>query len=618
MNTIRRSSVEIVLKFLFLIGLIRLGYLTLYYTSPFPGGIPPPPARGIIQSFDNVVLAESQTAWNVYLNTRKIISSNVINELKIILNISPEILNTLQDKPGVHLLKRYIDNKTAEKLRNLNVKSILLEAVNERIYNEGSTLAHVIGFTGTDGNGLTGLELNLNSLLASHHEESNKINVVLTINLKIQKETEKELSNAVRENNAQSGIVIVQKTHSSEIITFAVYPSYNPAQYEKLHPVQLINPAVSHLFEPGSIFKAFISALLLERGLIKINKPYYNCTGSIILTNGEVIRCAKAHGRVSLADIIKFSCNSGMIQAAEKLAAQDIYDFLVNLNFGEKTGIILPGEEKGILRKPADWGVRTKAVITIGHGVAVTPVQLITAFSALMNGGVYINPSMVHHIMKCDQTAGRTNFIKQNFVRKVIEKNTSESLRTLLTYGTVQGSTGYRARETGFVSAGKTSTAQKPNLEIGGYYTNRFNAMFIGVFPPEDPEFTILVILTSPQENYYGGTSAAPVYASLLPIIAKEFNLVHSPKTIYLKNEIMKSYFSGKEKTVEKNIIPDFTGLSLRDALKKYSQFKKINNLEKHTYPVKIAGNGYVFSQEPQAGEIMKNETEIKLILKMP
>ncbi|MBL8992346.1 MAG: PASTA domain-containing protein, partial [Spirochaetia bacterium] len=484
--------------------------------------------------------------------------------------------------------------------------------VYKREYPQGKLLAQTVGFTGYEGLGFMGVERTYQDLLSS-----NDTSIYLTIDSSLQFVAEKALEEAIIGYHARGGVVVIQDPRSGKILSLAASPSFDPNAFETTDETLFRNAAVSEPVEPGSIFKIFFIAHLLDRFQLDLDKPYFYCEEETVLGNGEVIRDFKSYGWVGFRDIVKYSINGGIIQATRGLSKREMYDFLWSAQFGQTTGIDLPFEHKGILRPTKEWGIRTAANIPMGQGVAVTSIQLISSFSALVNGGVYHKPYVLERYTAPARFGGMaTNWTEASASRRIVSVDASKRVTSLLSYGTMRGSTGYRARESGYDAGGKTSTSQQVNLIEGGYFSNRFNALFIAAFPEEEPRATVLVVIFDPQDAHSGGQVAAPVFARLVPDLIRFAGLPTKGKMETYQNRILK--IAREETRTKGNLVPDFRGLSLRSALALGQSLRR--EVESHSFNVRVesSGSGYVRNQSPAPGTPVTGDTLIRLVLGEP
>ncbi len=370
-----------------------------------------------------------------------------------------------------------------------------------RKYPLGEKISTVIGKVGEGNRGLSGIEFSLESVLTENGGEN--VKVTLSIDKYVQEIAYLEIEKAVTEFSAELGIAIVA-SKNGEILAMVDYPSFNP--YDNVFPFN--SRAISYILEPGSVMKLASIAFALANYPGIYNKTYL-CEGNVNLF-GHIIK-EKAHGVVSLDDIIAYSCNVGMIKIAEDFNPEDFYKFLVRLGFGEKVGVGIPGEEKGILRQPVYWNAISKYMISIGQEIGVTPIQLLKFALEIANDGKMIQPKLIKNIFFSDGSMREKFYIEGDQVfNSDIAKLLKFYMKSVITRGT-----GKLAKIDGIEVIGKTGTGQIVN-PMGGYFKDRYNSVFIGMLPYDDPKLIGIVILVNPKREKQAGLSAAPTFSSLV------------------------------------------------------------------------------------------------------
>ncbi|MEE9316584.1 MAG: penicillin-binding transpeptidase domain-containing protein [bacterium] len=428
-------------------------------------------------------------------------------------------------------LRRKIDTKIAEKIKGLHFKGIKFISEGKRFYPENELASQIIGLAGLDNQGLSGIENFFDRTLrrktkktirrkdgfgreviaadTAYRSEVSGCGVVTTIDRVIQYIAEVELRKAYNETKAKLATIIVQDSKTGELLALANFPSFNgnsssPGKYKYLK-----NPAISNIFEPGSTFKPIVAAALLEENLVTLEDRFY-CEEGVYLFNGLPIRDHEGEDWLTFIQVLEKSSNIGMAKAGQLLGKDKLYQYARDFGFGNFTGIRLPGETPGILKKSKDWSEISLSRLSFGQGIGVTAIQLISAFSCLANGGVLMEPMIVKRIV---EPSGK---VVKEFqpcpVRGVISYKTAKTLTNILCR-IVEKGTGEKAKIMGYRVAGKTGTAQKFDPETGKYSDTNYIASFIGYLPAEQPKVTILVILDEPQGYYWGGSIAAPVFA---------------------------------------------------------------------------------------------------------
>jgi cell division protein FtsI/penicillin-binding protein 2 len=492
--------------------------------------------RGTIYDRCNRELAISVEVESLYIHPQQIDTPVVIaDKLAPVLKINKDrILAKLEKDAPFVWIKRKLTHEEVSYIKHLNIPSLGFIKEYKRFYPKKKLCAHVLGFAGMDNYGLEGIELYfdkelkgpINSIVLIRDANGRMIidkrdipfssysgyNLVLTIDEVIQYAAEIELKKACRQYNACDGCVIIIAPKTGEILAMAVYPTYDPNHFSRYPASYRRNRAIVDMFEPGSTFKTLITAALLEEDVLSPFEEFY-CPGEIKVSDEQVIRCAHLHNKISFEDVIIHSCNVGIIQAAKRLSNYKLYSYIEAFGVTAPTGIELPGEEKGILKKPNKWSKVSAATIAIGQGVSVTPIQISMAIAALANDGILMKPLIVKTI-KDDNN----RIIKRYSpapVRRVVSSNTARSITQLLKK-VVERGTGVKAAIEGYEIAGKTGTAQKVVPGCKGYAPDKYVSSFIGYLPADNPEILITVIINEPKtKEYWGGKVAGPVFRKI-------------------------------------------------------------------------------------------------------
>ncbi|BBM88940.1 stage V sporulation protein D [Spirochaetota bacterium] len=505
---------------------------TLTNKRPSNYALLPTTQRGTIMDMSGFPLAYSEYLYNLYLDGRvkAPLNRSSVERIAELINTDPKTLHDNLYQNRVVLLKRFAEKDTAKWLYNLKTEHFLIDRVLHRTYPENTLLAQTLGFIGHDEHGLSGLEQyyekELSSFIGSKAGE--ELRLKLAIDKHLQYNIAAKLKKKVIEKQAQAGIVIVQDIKTRSIRALNIYPTFNLNHFTQTDAKSFRNNAISYIIEPGSIFKVpFVAYLLEQYKDLDINDKRYYCNGFYELKNGEIINCTGKHGAVSLSDIISYSCNAGMIQAAEVFSKKNIYNFLTQLEIGRPTGIDLPGEEHGILPPLKEWGQRTVATSLIGQGIGVTPLQLINTFSMVVSDGFLYQPKLATHFQYYqDHKPLRETKTPTSPRRKVLQSSTTAKIRQLLKHGVRADSTGAAAKKGGYLKVlGKTSTSQVANNRIGGYHIDKYHSIFAGAYPETNPQFTVLVVFISPKKEYHGGRTAAPLFADILDDVILSYRL---------------------------------------------------------------------------------------------
>jgi len=457
------------------------------------------------------------------------------------------------DKPFVWL-QRQLEPAQAAAVSDLNLKGIGLFPESRRYYPRQESAAHVLGMVGLDDRGLEGLEHQYDDLLGGQpqsvvaqqdalgrlvfrQEEAGRprpiFDLTLTIDEVLQYITERELQRAVERSRAKAGTAIVMDPWSGEILALANQPTYDPNAYRKAGSAARRNRAATDALEPGSIFKAILLAGALEEGVVRPGDRFFGENGAIEV-GGVTIRDHEKYGWLTVQEILTHSSNVGAIKIGQKLGKSLFYHYISGFGFGSLTGLDLPGETPGLMRRPKGWSALSLSVLSLGQEISVTPVQIITAFAALANGGNLIRPHVVRGLRSQDGSLARR--VGPVVIRRVISAETAQTLLTMLK-GVVEEGTGKEAALEGYSVAGKTGTAQKVDPATGRYSHQKVVASFVGAVPAEAPRLVILVLIDEPETLRWGAAIAAPTfreiarealkYLQVPPAPSREVRLVH-------------------------------------------------------------------------------------------
>ena len=438
---------------------------------------------------------------------------------------SDEIATRIASSHSFAWIARKLPPEKANRIAAMNLRGIYFQREGGRFYPKRELAAHVLGYVDIDEKGLGGIEYSLDDsirskpgkmlILADAHRrwyDSNDkapdtgTSVVLTLDEKIQYIAEKELAQAIQETHAKSGTVIVENPNTGELLAIANWPTFNPNAAKDSLPESRVDRAASSLYEPGSVFKIVTLSAAIDQG-VTTPEDVVDCQNGAIYIAGHRIRDHKAYGVLTVAQILQYSSDVGAIKVGLRLGAPKFYDYIRAFGFGQPTGVDLPGESRGKLRRIENWTPVSVGSISMGQEIGVTPLQMITAVSAMANGGLIVRP----HIVREQRHGNQVTEPQESQQRRVIQETTAASMRRMLE-GVVLGGTGKLAKLDGYTSAGKTGTAQKYDPDTGRYSTHDLIASFVGFAPINTPAVTILVQLDSPAGRHEGGQVAAPVF----------------------------------------------------------------------------------------------------------
>ena len=454
-------------------------------------------------------------------------------KISLILNLeTKEVLDKLNQKRPFVWIKRKLNETEVEEIKKLNLEGLDFLKESKRFYPKNYLASNLMGFVGIDNQGLEGLELFFDQELKglpglvvlerdalggkiplsikelNTHRDGNSI--VLTIDEVIQYITEEALDKAFQKYKAKAGVAIVVEPKTGEVLAIAVRPSYDPNYFNKYALDLWRNLAIANAYEPGSTFKIVTIATALEEGVVKLDDQFY-CKGWTNY-NRHIFHDIHQHGTQNLTDIVKNSCNVGVIQVGTRLEQKVFEKSIRRFGFGTLTEINLPGEVNGLIRSSKDWSKISLASISIGQEISITPIQLIMAISAIANRGTLMKPLIVKEILDSNQNSVKV--FKSKPVRQVVSVETALTMTKILEQVVIDG-TGREAKLDEYQVAGKTGTGQIFDFATGKYSNSAYTSLFVGYVPAENPKISILILLDQPKGSYYGGTVAAPVFKEI-------------------------------------------------------------------------------------------------------
>ena len=605
--------------------------------------------RGAIFDRNGKELAVSSMTKSLFIDPNHVYESH--DPAAIAADIAPliglmeqDILDDIAVGGGFVWVKRRLEHSEYEAVRAVIREkgySDCLGFQNEakRYYPNDALAANVLGFVGTDDEGLDGVEQALDPLLKGEVREERLTvdgqrrpildsiffgrrtyrgdyckTAVLTIDSTIQFMVEQEIDRAMAENNPASITAIVMDPKTGEILAMASRPSYNPNRFWEYPQENWKNRAVSFIYEPGSTFKAVVAGAALQEGIVTPNQVFFD-PGYVMVSGRRIQNWSnESYGAVTFTDIVKKSLNTGFAQVGLSLGAEKMMHYTRLFGFGAQTGIDLPGEEEGILFKAEDMRDSDIATTAIGQSIAVTPLQLVTAMSAIANGGMLMRPHIVREIKNPDGSVYEER--KPQEVRETLQKTVNRTLIGLLEQVVATGG-GSKAAVRGYRIAGKTGTAQKIRLDTSGYMEGRYIASFCGFAPVEDPIFTVLVMIDDPRGgNFYGGQIAAPVASRIFAQLLRYAHVEPSSNPFTKEDEPSEGSPAEEKRAEEKRmeaiatppegkaLVPDFTGLSMREAARLAEQRGLFFESE---------GTGAAVSQSLGVNDIVEQGTHVKV-----
>jgi cell division protein FtsI (penicillin-binding protein 3) len=487
-----------------------------------------PAGRGTIVDRNGEPLAIGKAATTIYANPRQVDDArNLMLSAGKILGADPAVLYpTLTDRSrGFVYVERKADPRKAEKLEALGYAGLGFYPEELRFYPQGPVAAQILGYAGLDNVGLEGLERSLEHTLSGTpgsqtivkdpfgraldvvetKPETPGKDVRLTMDRQIQANAEEILADTVRRWSARSATAVVMDPKTGAILAMATAPRFNTNRFPKTRADRRRNRAVTDAYEPGSTFKLVTVAAALQEGMVSPSSSFR--LPPTLKVADRTIRESHSRGtqRMSVREIVEYSSNIGTVTIAQRLGEGRLASWIDRFGFGKSTGIDFPGESPGFALPLDQWSGSTIGTVPIGHGIAVTPVQMARAYSVIANGGLLVRPHVI------DRVEGRS--VAANRAQRVVSRDVAEQMLSMLRGVVVEG-TGTEAAIPGYTVAGKTGTAAKIDPD-GTYSSSRYVASFVGLVPASKPELVVMVMVDEPRGGYYGGTVAAPAFREI-------------------------------------------------------------------------------------------------------
>lgn len=592
--------------------------------------------RGVIYDSNDQIMATSIRCYTVYATPSAIDKEDRQDTAKALAKAvdgdEDEIYELITGDKSQVKIAEGVDEKVADKIREEKLTGVTLTTGTKRKYPGGTMAANVLGMVNDNNDGQSGLELQYNSYLAGisgrwvdytdtkgnqlsysfsgerYYQAEDGYSLKTTIDVAIQSYVEKALAKAMKKTKADRAMAIVMDPKKGDILALAQNPTFNPnnpytpvtdsekkafanmsseEQSEYLSSMWR-NFIISDVYEPGSVFKLLTTGIALEEGVATMNSTYH-CTGSKTVA-GQVIHCwdRSGHGTESLKQAVGNSCNPVFMTLATEVGITKFYDYLENFGITDTTGVDFPSEGSAILQSEETAGPVGLAEIGFGQGIAVTPLQLITAINSYGNDGKLMRPRLVKEIV--DKNGKTVKEIKSEVVRQTISEETAAEVRDIMEYVVEDGGGGTAAVK-GYRVGGKTGTANKVK---NGKYVNDTYSSCLGMAPMEDPKLTVLVIIDSPKGVKYGSVTAGPVVSEILSKSLKHLNIAPD---------------SHEEDEDEKVEVPDVTGSSTGDAIGILAG----KGLKYDMKEGSDSSTSIVVKQYPSAGKKVKKGTKVYL-----
>ncbi|WP_017557837.1 peptidoglycan D,D-transpeptidase FtsI family protein [Nocardiopsis baichengensis] len=498
-----------------------------------------PTTRGSITDVDGNPFALSVEVRTVFVDPEEIRDDErdrVVSELSSRFDLDPDaVAEKVDAAPDRYkVVEHDVSPEDWKDLSDLGLQGVGAQKDYKRVYPEESGAADLVGFVGDDGSGLEGLEAVLDSTLAGRpgkqqvemgatgtqipmaggyaEEPVPGKDVRLTLDQDVQWYAQQALAETAEELGALGGSVIAMRP-TGEVVAMADYPTYDPTDIADTDAEDRKNGAVADVFEPGSTNKVITAAGALEEGVTTPETVYTVPFDMQVLD--RTFKDSSFHDteRMTLNGIMAQSSNVGTIKVGQQLGAQGLYDYLTKFGFGRPTGLDLPGEEAGVLKHPDDWWGTQLASVSFGQSLSVTAMQMASVYATVANGGVRVEPTVV---AGTEDEAGEFHPSEEPAKERVISEKTAEEVSLMLEAVTGEHGTAQQARIDGYRVAGKTGTANRVDPETGQYEKRSYTAMFVGFAPADDPELIVQAVLHNPQEKYYGGEAAGPLFKDVM------------------------------------------------------------------------------------------------------
>tara|TARA_B100000427_G_scaffold285136_1_gene258408 strand:- start:1319 stop:3238 length:1920 start_codon:yes stop_codon:yes gene_type:complete len=582
--------------------------------------------RGNIFDINNVSITQNLTFYQISvrqteLNDQEKFLKDISNCTGIDVSIYSE---KMKNRSYTVLEKK--TRKDCQYLQSKYPKSLDIKKDYKRYYPQGELFGQIVGFTDTDDKGIAGLEhqydeylkpksvdmlFKINGLQERIYDATmnssvpdNGSDIYLTLNKEYQAILREELLKQVEKTNAIGGMGIIINPQDGRILSMVSVPDFNPNLQNEFEDNYKKNRIISDSIEPGSTFKIVTIASALEHGIDRLDE--YNVEGPYDFygDGSKMVEDHEPYTVLTLEEILAFSSNIGTVKLAQELGKENIYKKAKELGFVSETGLNIEGEGKIRFRHTEDWTASSMHSVPIGYEIAVTPIHIAMAYSAIANGGFLLKPYMVDKVIRNDKEVIEG---KRKVKKRVLSKNDSETLRNML-FKTVSIGSGNSAYLEGWDVAGKTGTAQKST--IGGYSDSKHLSSFVGFFPKDNPQLLALIIIDEPtmiNNQFWGSVSAAPVFKSVMNRIINidpEIKFVDNDQRKDITNELKKSNQVLIQKNVEFVVVPNVKDKSVREAI------ELLNN---SGIKPQIKGSGKIIFQSINPGEKVPRNSIVKL-----
>ncbi len=592
-------------------------YVELAFTPVAHITLPaPPPERGAIVDRTGKPLAVQTNFYHIGVAPRFIKNADqFVKDVAEPLEMREADLKALierADKSGFLYLKKKLDHNSYIELKKItdskHYNFVSYDRIPGRLYPENALAAQLIGYMGDAGTGLAGIEYSMQNVLepAEGGTAAQGRNVYLTIDANLQYKLEQIARDAMQSTQAESMMLVAADANNGEILSYISLPSVNLNEYGSATRAEMIDRPAMTAYEPGSVFKIFTVAITYDTSLIRADDTFY-CNGMYErrIKGGETIRikCLGTHGMLTARDALKYSCNSVLGQISDRITDAAFIAGIRRLGFGQRTEIELPGETGGSVKDLNNrlWSARSKPTIAIGQELSVSALQMVQAATAIAHKGVPVKLSVIKKITNKD---GSLHFEHEaQYKERVFKESTAKYLLSCMETTAVSG-TGSRAHINDIAMGVKTGTAQMADKVNGGYSTTDFISNCIAIFPIEEPQIILYIVIEKAKGETYAGRIVAPIIKEAADVIIDHLgmsrgdaaSLAHSGK---ISIPAAKPLALGAQ-------LPDFTGMSKRELLPLFTRTD---------ISIRLNGSGWVTSQNPPAGTPVTENMTIELNL---
>lgn len=523
------------------------------------------------------------------------------------------VLSIISSSKSFVYLKKKIDSTTFETIKKMTdakgYNFVSYEKIPGRNYPNHDLASQLIGYMGDDGKGLAGIEFSQQDILSpephSGEESVQAKNVFLSIDANLQYKLEKIARESMNETQAESMMLIAADAKSGEVLSYISFPSADLNNYSTSSQSARIDRPAMNAYEPGSVFKIFSVGIVYDEHGISPNETFV-CDGVYEkrLANGERIRikCLEHHGTLTARDAIRLSCNDVLGQISDRIGEDDFISRIRMLGFGQRTGVELPGETTGTVKDNTSplWSARSKPTIAIGQEISVSALQMVQAATAIANGGIPVQLTFIHKITNKDGTMFFTH--EPLYKNRVFARNTADYILSCMET-TAKIGTGSRANLRDVAIGVKTGTAQMADPN-GGYSETDFLSSCMAIFPVDDPQIILYIVVEKAKGETYGGRIVAPVIGEAADVIIDHLGMSRGGAASLEHSGVIK--LATPQTITLGSVVPDFTGKSKKDLLPL---------LNRTDVTLTISGNGWVTSQKPEPGTPVTENMVIELNL---